>query len=100
VRLPKAREWLFWEVDVKKLDTRKHACSIIARVVEFGCLADVRWLIETCGMERIHRFFRDEGHTEISDRTLAFRRAVFEARGEAWASPPAWRRLNGDLWVD
>src|SRR5262249_24561949 len=77
--LPAAIRWLFWEFDVEQLDTGRDADTILARVLEHGRMADVRWAIATYGFDRIHRFFRDVGRPELSDRTLQFWRAVFRA---------------------
>ena len=95
---PKSIRRLFWEANPASIDIEHHADSILARVLEFGRLVDVRWLIATYGMERIHRFFRDVGHPEITDRTVHFWRAVFRAEDEPWARPPAWRRTSDGLW--
>jgi len=98
-RLPTRVRWLFWEMDFGRLDTRRHADYIIGRVVEFGRLEDVRWLIKTYGLERIHQFFRVAGDTEISLRTIAFWRAYFKAWDETWAAPPSWRRRFSEFWL-
>jgi hypothetical protein len=91
--------WLFWDVDAQALDTERHADFVLARVLEFGRMADVRWAMSRYGLERIHSFFRDVGHPEIGDRTLEFWRAVLSARDEPWASPPDWRKSSSAPWV-
>lgn len=91
---------LFWEVDFAILDTERHQNSILARVLETGTLKDVRWAVATYGWDRIHRFFREVGHPEVSPRTVAMWRAVLHAEDEPWASPPDWRRNNNVPWVD
>lgn len=99
-RVPESLRPLFRETDFDRLDVQKHADSILARVLEHGRMADVRWLVKTYGFERIHRFFREVGHPEISPRTTALWRAVLRAEEETWASPPAWRRTSNVPWVD
>lgn len=91
---------VFWNMDFSKLDAHRDADAIIASVVEFGMLVDVQWLIERYGLERIHTFFRRVGSPEISDRTVAFWRAVFKAEDEQWPRPPTWRRHSSAPWVD
>ena len=86
-RLPKKMTWLFWEMDLRSLDTERDADYILARVLEHGCMEEVRWVIKRYGLQRIHRFFREVGDPEISDRTTAFWRAVFKAKDERWAKP-------------
>ena len=69
--LPEHLRPIFWEVDFAHLSARKHADSILARVLEAGRFEDVRWAVATYGWERIHRFFREVGHPEVSQRTVA-----------------------------
>jgi hypothetical protein len=98
MKLPRRLRWLFWEVDFLDLDTRADADFILGRVLEHGRLADVRWAIDTYGLRRIHRFFRDSGDPELSERTIQFWRALFGAEGETWRRPPAWRKRSRALW--
>ena len=98
--IPRAQRWLFWEVDVSRLDVDRDADSILARILEHGRMVDVRWVLRRYGNERIHRFFREVGHPELTPRTLAFWRAYFKAENETWASPPAWRQSNSAPWID
>jgi hypothetical protein len=90
--------WLFWEVDVDSLDADRDADFVLARLLEFGRMADVRWAMKHYGLDRIHRFFREVGHPELSGRTLAFWRAVFQAEDEPWQAPPDWRRNSNAPW--
>lgn len=99
-KVPKRMRWLFWNVDFDKLDVNRDIDAILARVLEFGRLEDVRWALRTYGRERIHTFFRTVGSPEISERTVTFWRAVFRAKGEAWPRPPAWRRSSSAPWID
>ena len=41
------RQELFWDVDPKTIDTKKHARYIIERILDFGNDAEVRWLWQT-----------------------------------------------------
>lgn len=98
--IPPRMRWIFWDVDFEQIDPEAHADGVMARVLERGRLEDVRWLIETYGLERIRSFFREVGSPEISERTRTFWRAVFDAKEEVWAEPPAWRRSNSPLWIE
>lgn len=100
MKVPKSHRWVFWDVDAALLDTDRHANYILGRVLEFGRLAEVQWVIATYGMDRIHRFFREVGHPEMSDRTLRFWRVALNAKDEPWASPPAWRKSSSAPWID
>jgi len=98
VAIPKPQRWLFWDVDPSEIDPVRHAAFVIPRVLEFGTLVDVRWLLARVGSPRIHRFLRDQGHPELSAKTLAFWRAYFRAQEERWATPPAFRRHSALPW--
>jgi hypothetical protein len=98
--VPEPFRAVFWDVDISELDTLSGCDYIIPRVLEFGRLVEVQWLISTYGMQGIHQFLREVGHPELSERTLGFWRAVFKAEGESWASSPAWRMNNNASWID
>jgi hypothetical protein len=98
VAIPKAQRWLFWDVDPSKVEPERHAAFVIPRVLEQGALADVRWLMQRLGSARIHRFLREEGHPELSPKTLSFWRAYFHAEDESWVEPPAFRRHSSLPW--
>lgn len=40
----KPRPTLFWDVDPKTIDPKKHATYIIERIMDFGNDAEVRWM--------------------------------------------------------
>lgn len=95
---PRARHWLFWDVEPTRLDTKRDRDYILARVLEFGRLEDVKWLLMRYGLRGIHEFLRDRGSPEISPRTLAFWRVVLEAKEEPWASSPRSRASSAAPW--
>jgi hypothetical protein len=97
--LPKELRWVFWEVEFGALDPERDADFILARILEYGRMNDVRWLIRTYGMDRIHEFFRAVGNPELSERTRLFWRAVFHAEEERWATSPDWRRSSSAPWI-
>lgn len=47
LRRPKLRQSLFWDVDPKKIDLKKHARYVIERVLDFGNDDEVRWMWQT-----------------------------------------------------
>lgn len=96
--VPDSIRWLLWEVDPDRIDTERHGDYLIARVIEFGGLAEVRWLLAAYGEDRVHRFLRDVGHVELTPRTLAFWRAFFDAKEETWVDRRASRPLNSAPW--
>lgn len=46
-------KYLFWDTDVKTLDTQAHSAWLIQRVLERGQLSDWRLVRDYYGMERI-----------------------------------------------
>ena len=40
----KFRPELFWDVDAKTIDPKKHAQYIIERILDFGDLEEMRWI--------------------------------------------------------
>lgn len=40
----KFRQSLFWDVDVKTIDPKKHAVYIIERIMDFGNDREVKWM--------------------------------------------------------
>jgi hypothetical protein len=44
ITLPRFRRSLFWDVDPKDIDPKKHARYIIERILEYGDDREVRWL--------------------------------------------------------
>ena len=41
------RQSLFWDVDPKTINIKKHAASIIESILDFGRDKEVRWLWQT-----------------------------------------------------
>jgi len=90
--------WLFPEVPLRQLDRDRDARLVIARVLERGRLVEVRWCVQRYGLERLHRFFREEAHPEISPKTIALWRLVLDAREERWATPRRSRLASFAPW--
>ncbi len=42
----KLRQGLFWDVDPKNIDTKKHSRYIIGRILEFGDNNDIKWMFK------------------------------------------------------
>lgn len=47
------RPSLFWDVDVKTIDPKKHAAYIIERVLDFGNDREARWMVHYYPIEFI-----------------------------------------------
>ena len=98
--MPKRLRACFWNVDFRGLDSERDVDVILASVLEFGILEDVVWAMRKYGLDRIHRFFRDVGSPELSERTIQFWCAFFKAEGEQWPRPAQWRRHSPVPWVE
>src|SRR5689334_18349165 len=96
--VPEAVRWVLWDLEVERLDAGVDADAILPRVLEHGGLAEVRWAVETYGLERIRAFFRTNPHPVIGERTRAFWRAFFRAEEERWAERVDWRPPNDESW--
>lgn len=48
------RQTLFWDVDPKTIDPKKHARYIIERILEFGNDEEVRWMWSYYSADIIH----------------------------------------------
>ncbi len=77
---------MFPEVDLGRIHPERNARTVIARVLEFGRMADVAWCVRQYGLDRIHQFFRDESDPSVSPKTIAAWRLVLDAKGEPWAT--------------
>ncbi|NBV76858.1 hypothetical protein EBR66_01700 [bacterium] len=66
---------LFWDVDRATLGTEAHADFIIRRVLMFGDLEDVKWVVGQYGVEKV----RDVAQTarDLDSRSRAFWTAHF-----------------------
>ena len=96
--VPGEIRWLFWDADVDSIDIERDADGVLARVLERGRLAEVRWALGTYGPERIHRFFEAGGHPCISRRTLSFWKAYFETEGKSWRAKASFRTSSSIPW--
>ncbi|MEK7160477.1 MAG: hypothetical protein AAB724_00460 [Patescibacteria group bacterium] len=43
----KFRQSLFWDVDPKKINPKRHAKYIIERILDFGNDSEVKWMAKT-----------------------------------------------------
>lgn len=98
-KIPKRFHWVFWDVNAAALEPATSTNYIIPRILEFGGIDEVRWAVATYGMDGIHRFLREVGHPELSERTLRFWRAALKAEDETWASSPAFRKSSAAPWI-
>lgn len=98
--IPRSLAWLFPEHDGSSLDPERDYRVILSRILEQGRMDDVRWAVGRYGLARIHEFLRDEGHPELSPRTIALWRVALNAKGESWNEPRRSRLRSVAPWPD
>lgn len=99
VRLPKSMRWLFWESTLGRIDAERDADYVLARVLEFGTMREVRWAVRHYGRAKLLEFFRRTHQPEVSARTRAFWRIALHAENEKWATPSAFRQDSSAYWL-
>jgi len=52
------RQSLFWDVDPKKINPKRHARYIIERVLDFGNDKEVKWLLNNYSSDLIKKTVR------------------------------------------
>jgi hypothetical protein len=100
VVVPDEQRWLFWDVDPDALQLERDKRYLLARVLERGRLADVRWAVGVFGLEGIRDFFKAGGHPELTRRTLALWTAFFDDQGEPWPTSSSWRQTSAAPWIE
>jgi len=53
--IPLSIKKLFWDIDKEKLDANLHKKNIIERIINYGALADWKWLSSVYGKDTIIR---------------------------------------------
>jgi len=51
--IPERVQRLFWDTDQKSVNLRSHRAYIICRIMDYGDLEDVRWMLMTYSAEEI-----------------------------------------------
>ena len=93
--IPKSLAPHFQEFDLKKLDLQCDALTIIQRTLEFGDLAELRWLFDAYERQAICEFVRQRGERWLSRRMFYFWRRYFKLKN--WKRAPN-RELREQLW--
>ncbi len=74
--LPASTAWLFPEYRFETMDAETHAGVIIERILERGTWAELRWLFDCYGEQRIADWVRRRGFRLLSPRSFALWRLV------------------------
>lgn len=82
-QLPESFRPLFWSYRFEDLDLDEHRKTVIVQLVNYGTLADWRWLVREYGAAEIRRILQSIPSTEINPRTRPLASLLF--------SVPRWR---------
>ena len=93
--VPRTLKPFFQEFDLSRLDLREDARVIMQRTLEYGDLAELRWLFETYPRREIKEFVRSRGEHWLSKRAFYFWRRYFKL--QTWKRAPN-RDLRKILW--
>lgn len=66
----KFRPELFWDVDPKTIDPKKHAEYIIERILDFGDLDEMRWIVHYYPREVITKTMRESRVVDDKSKSL------------------------------
>jgi hypothetical protein len=69
------RQELFWDVDPKTIDPKKHAVYIIERILELGDVAEVKWITSYYPHALIRKVMRTSN--VVSDKSKSLWAMVF-----------------------
>ena len=70
IKKMKFRQSLFWDVDPKTIDPKKHAYYIVERILDFGTDDEVRWMARTYTRSLIRRVAETSRVIHGSTRSL------------------------------
>ena len=68
IEIPSSATPFFQEYDMGHLDVHQHAPLIIERILAYGNRAEVRWLLETYGREKVQAWVAQVGVKRLSWR--------------------------------
>ena len=69
-RLPRHLHQFFWDVVPRRIDFRKHPDYVIARLLEHGDLAAIRWVLKAYRKQEIAKVVRQS--RQLSRKTANF----------------------------
>ncbi|MBI2050814.1 MAG: hypothetical protein HYT31_03325 [Parcubacteria group bacterium] len=64
------RQSLFWDVDPKKIDPKKHSTYIIERILDFGRTNEVKWMRRYYTPRRISKVVKKSRVLHDKSRSL------------------------------
>lgn len=82
IEIPADLDYLFWDVPHEGLDSNKNADFIICRLLEYGTLKAVHWVLKTYGEERVKACLKGRGQKLLSAKTRNFWKLLFNLDDE------------------
>lgn len=70
------RSSLFWDVDPKTIDPKKHSRYVIERILEFGRDKEVRWLVRYYSGRTIKNALREK-RSPLHEKTKALWELIY-----------------------
>jgi len=74
--LPKHLHKYFWDTDAEKVDVKKDGQYIIAKLLEYGDIPDIKWMFQNFDKELIKKVFMER--RGFSPRVANFWRLYFD----------------------
>ncbi|OGC05068.1 hypothetical protein A2276_03885 [candidate division WOR-1 bacterium RIFOXYA12_FULL_43_27] len=71
-KLPPEFKKYFWDIDFDKLSVSKHINSILSRLLSFGNMQAIRWVVGNIGTPRIKQYVLGFGEKQLDKRSLNF----------------------------
>ncbi len=71
-RLPKSFRGYFWDSDFKALDMIKYRCFIIERLLEFGGLDALVWVLKNISQKDVIYFLRSKKAHSLDRKSYLF----------------------------
>lgn len=90
LRMPRRRS-LFWDVDPKKIDPKKHERYVIPRIINFGNEREMKWMFDRYEHSLIRGVLYDA--PDLFHKARAFWKLVIESEEEMWP----WHKLLGNF---
>ena len=68
---------MFWDVDPKTIDPKKHSRYVIERILEFGRDKEVRWLVRHYPARLVKNILREK-RSPLHEKTRALWELIYQ----------------------
>lgn len=88
---------IFWDLDVEKLDPKKHSYQVIDRILEFGNTPQVDWMFKNYSKEEIIEVVKYS--RQLSLKSANFWAGYFEIpKEEVRCLTKSFREIQRSIW--